>query len=54
MNIFKIKPKKIKSEPVIYYNDCEIPAKLFFEIMYSSDYSKLGTDTPLNALHWSL
>lgn len=30
----------------ILYKDCNIPAQLYYEIMYSGDYSKLGEGTP--------
>jgi len=28
---------------MIYYTNCEIPAKLFFDIMHTEDYQKMGT-----------
>lgn len=37
---------KKRPQPVIHWTDCNIPARLFFDIMYSGEYSKLGTDTP--------
>lgn len=30
-------------EPTLYYTNCDIPAKLFFDIMHNEDYQKLGT-----------
>jgi len=38
---------KSKPATVIYWTNCDIPAKLFFDIMHTGDYSKLGTDTPV-------
>jgi len=46
--MLKIFKRKRESKPthVIFWTNCDIPAKLFFDIMHTGDYSKLGTDTP--------
>ena len=52
LKIFRTK-RGIKTVPIIYWHDCNIPAKIFFEVMYSGDYSKLGTgsETDLQAAY---
>ena len=42
IKLFRTK-RGIKTVPIIYWHNCDIPAKIFFEVMYSGDYSKLGT-----------
>ena len=42
IKLFRTK-RGIQTVPLIYWHDCNIPAKIFFEVMYSGDYSKLGT-----------
>jgi len=53
MILFKRKRTTEQPAPLIYWHDCNIPAKLFFEVMYSSDYTKLGkaSETELQAAY---
>jgi len=47
--LFKFFSKQKKeTKPVIYWTNCDIPAKVFFHIMHSGEFDKLGTDTSDN------
>jgi len=47
--LFKLFSKKKKeTKPVIYWTNCDIPAKVFFHIMHSGEFDQLGTDKAEN------
>ena len=47
--LFKLFSKQKKeTKPVIYWTNCDIPAKVFFHIMHSGEFDQLGTDTAEN------